>query len=181
MTDTEKAKQIIAFLRELRAVRQFRPDPVPQEVIDAVLDVARWSGSASNRQPWEFVVIRKRETLQALAAVEGYASHLANAPLGIVLVMAGEHDQVAQETFDEGRLSERMMLAAAAYGVGSSVGWFTGKGIAAAKKILGVPDQRLVRTAISFGYPDEQAQRARAKPAQARKPLAVLVHEERYS
>jgi nitroreductase len=181
MTDTEKAKQLIALLRGLRAVRQFRPDPVPQEVLDALLDVARWSGSASNRQPWEFVVIHKRETLQALAAVEGYASHLANAPLGIVLVMAGEHDQVAQETFDEGRLSERMMLAAAAYGVGSSVGWFTGKGNAAAKKILGIPDQRLVRTAISFGYPDEQAQRARAKPAQARKPLAVLVHEERYS
>ena len=37
MTDTEKAKQIIAFLRGLRAVRQFRPDPVPQEVIDALL------------------------------------------------------------------------------------------------------------------------------------------------
>src|SRR5438270_10723500 len=170
MNNAETGQKLIALLRSLRAVRQFRQDPVPQDVVNAVLEVARWSGSASNRQPWEFVVIRKRETLQALAAVEGYASHLANAPLGIVLVMAGEHDQVAQETFDEGRLSERMMLAAAAYGVGSSVGWFTGKGNAAAKKILGVPEQRLVRTAISFGYPDEQARSARAKPAQARKP-----------
>src|SRR5205807_3715826 len=115
MNNAETGQKLIALLRSLRAVRQFRPDPVPQEIIDALLDVARWSGSASNRQPWEFVVIRKRETLQALAALEGYASHLANAPLGIVLVMAGEHDQVAQETFDEGRLSERMMLAAAAY------------------------------------------------------------------
>src|SRR5258708_35048551 len=139
MTDTEKAKQIIAFLRGLRAVRQFRPDPVPQEVIDALLDVARWSGSASNRQPWEFVVIRKRETLQALAAVEGYASHLANAPLGIVLVMAGEHDQVAQETFDDGRLNERSMLAATAYGGGSGVGWVRREGKAAAKAVRWIP------------------------------------------
>ncbi|MFL5626301.1 MAG: nitroreductase family protein [Ktedonobacteraceae bacterium] len=181
MTDTESAKQLIAFLRSLRAVRQFRPDPIPREVIDAVLEVARWSGSASNRQPWEFIVIRRRETLQALAGVEGYAAHLANAPLGIVLVMAGEQGQVAQETFDEGRLSERIMLAAGAYGVGSSIGWFKGQGVAAAKEILGIPEHRLVRTAISLGYPDEQAMRARPKPAQARKPLAALVHEERYS
>src|SRR5947199_5816206 len=102
MTDTEKAKQLIAFLRGLRAVHQFRPDPVPQEVVDALLEVARWSGSASNNQPWEFVVIRSRETLQALARVEGYAGHVAGAPLGIVLVMAGE--RFDQEAYDEGRL-----------------------------------------------------------------------------
>ena len=41
----------IAFLRSLRAVRSFRPDHVPQGVFDDVLEVARWSGSASNRQP----------------------------------------------------------------------------------------------------------------------------------
>ena len=120
MNNAETGQKLIALLRSLRAVRQFRPDPVPQEIVNAVLEVARWSGSASNRQPWEFVVINKRETLQALAALEGYAGHLAGAPLGIVLVMAGESGQFEQETFDEGRLSERIMLAAAAYGVGFS-------------------------------------------------------------
>jgi nitroreductase len=65
MPDTETARNIIALLKRLRAVRQFRPDPVPQEVVDAVLEVARWSGSASNRQPWEFVLIRSRETMTA--------------------------------------------------------------------------------------------------------------------
>ena len=181
MNNAETSQKLIALLRSLRAVRQFRPDPVPQEVVDTVLEVARWSGSASNRQPWEFVVIRKRETLQALAAVEGYAGHLAGAPLGIVLVMAGESGQFEQETFDEGRLSERIMLAAAAYGVGSSIGWFRRSGEAAAREILGIPAERLVRTAISLGYPDEEARRSRPKHAQARKPLADIVHEERYS
>ena len=180
MDNAENAKNLIVLLRGLRAIRQFRPEPVPQEVVDAVLDVARWSGSASNRQPWEFVVVRNRETLRALASVEGFASHLAGAALGIVLVMAGEPGQVAQETFDEGRLSERMMLAAAAYGVGSSIGWFKGSGQAAAKNILGIPAGRLVRTAISLGYPDEEARRARPKRAQARKPLSEIVYEERY-
>jgi nitroreductase len=85
--------------------------------------LVRWSGSASNRQHWELVVVQKCETLQALAQCEGYAKHLAGAALGIVLVMAGEPDLVDQETFDEGRLSERIMLAAEAYGVGSCIGW----------------------------------------------------------
>ena len=181
MNNAETSQKLIALLRSLRAVRQFRPDPVPQEVVDAVFKVARWSGSASNRQPWEFVVIRKRETLQALAALEGYAGHLAGAPLGIVLVMAGESGQFEQETFDEGRLSERIMLAAAAFGVGSSIGWFRRSGEAAAREILDIPAERLVRTAISLGYPDEEARRSRPKHAQARKPLSDIVHEERYS
>ena len=181
MNNAETGQKLIALLRSLRAVRQFRPDPVPQEIVNAVLEVARWSGSASNRQPWEFVVINKRETLQALAALEGYAGHLAGAPLGIVLVMAGESGQFEQETFDEGRLSERIMLAAAAYGVGSSIGWFRRSGEAAAREILDIPAERLVRTAISLGYPDEEARRSRPKHAQARKPLSDIVHEERYS
>lgn len=178
MIDTRSAKDRIAFLRGLRAVRSFRPDPIPQEVVDDVLEVARWSGSASNRQPWELVVIRDRETLRALARVEGYAGHLSGAALGIVSVMAGQ--RVEQETFDEGRLCERIMLGAFAYGVGSSIGWFVGGGVAAAKEILGVPEERRVRTAISLGYPDEQARRARARRGQARKPLSEIVREERY-
>jgi len=92
----------------------------------------------------------------------------------------GERGQVEQETFDEGRLSERMMLAAAAYGVGSSIGWFVGNEQAEAKKVLGIPPERLVRTSISMGYPDEEARRARPKPAQARNPIIEFVYQERY-
>src|SRR6266702_2066614 len=156
MAEAENPQRLIALLRGLRAVRQFRPDPVPQEVVDSVLEVARWSGSAGNQQPWELVAIHKRETLQALAKVEGYAGHLAGAAL-------------------------RMVLAAAAYGAGSSIGWFKQEGRATVKKMLGIPGKKLVRTAISFGYPDEEARRARPKRAQARRPLSELVHEERYS
>jgi nitroreductase len=178
--DVENAQNLVHFLKRLRAVRQFRPDPMPQEIVDAVLDVARWSGSASNKQPWEFVVIRNKETLDVLSKVEGYASHLAGASVGIVLVMAGEHGQAEQETYDEGRLSERIMLAASAYGVGSSIGWFRRSGMTDAKAVLGIPQERLVRTVISMGYPDEEARSARPRHAQARKPLADSMHDERY-
>ena len=178
MTENRNAKERISFLRSLRAVRSFRPDPVPDEVVDDILEVARWSDSVSNRQPWEIVVVRERETLQALARVEGYAGHLAGAALGIVLVMAG--DRSGQETYDEGRLSKRIMLAAHAHGVGSSIGWIVGSGRDAAKDLLGIPPERMVRTAISLGYPDEAARRRRTNARQARKPLSEIVHEERY-
>ena len=178
--NVENTQNLVNFLKHLRAVRQFLPDPIPEEIVDAVLDVARWSGSASNKQPWEFVVIRNKETLGVLSKLEGFAAHLAGASVAIVLVMAGDTGQEEQETYDEGRLSERIMLAASAFGVGSSIGWFRRSGMTDAKALLGVPQERLVRTAISVGYPDEEARRARPKPAQARKSLADSVHNERY-
>src|SRR3954453_13350092 len=103
---------MMAALRGLRAVRQFGPAPIPEAVLDDVLAVARWTGSARNGQPWEFLVGRDREMLQALGGLEGTAPHLAGAALGILLVMAGNPRRVVHEIFDEGRLSERIMLAA---------------------------------------------------------------------
>ena len=176
MSERENAERLLSFLRSLRAVREFRDEPVPGPVVDDVLEVARLSGSASNKQPWEIVVVRERGTLDALAGVEGYASHLAGAPLGIVPVMDGRREE--QEAYDEGRLCERIMLAARAHGVGSSIGWFVRSGRDEAKRLLGVPTDRTVRTAISLGYPDEEARRGRGAPS--RKPLSEIVHEERY-
>jgi nitroreductase len=74
--------QTTDFLRSLRAVREFQRKPVPDDVIQDVLEVARWSGSASNRQFGEIIVVRKPETLQALAGLGGYVAHLnpANPP-----------------------------------------------------------------------------------------------------
>ena len=176
MTQRDTARDRLSFLRSLRAVREFRDEPVPREVVDDVLEVARLSGSASNKQPWELVVVTQRATLDALAGVEGYADHLRGAPLGIVPVMAGEREE--QEAYDEGRLCERIMLAAKAHGVGSSIGWFVRDGRSEAKELLGVPSGRTVRSAISLGYPADDARRGRGAPS--RKPLSEIVHEERY-
>ncbi|HKV32596.1 MAG TPA: nitroreductase family protein [Candidatus Dormibacteraeota bacterium] len=160
------------FLRSLRAVRDFQRRPVPEAVIQDVLQVARWSGSASNRQFGQIILVRERETLETLAGLAGYVAHLRGAAIGVVLVMPGEWSE--GETFDEGRLAERIMLAAWAHGVGSSIGWFSPEGREKAKQTLGVPGKHVVRTAISLGYP------ARALRRGKRKPVNELVHEERY-
>src|SRR5438067_13414133 len=109
------AKNKIAMLRGVRQVRQFDSRRVPDEIIHDILEVARWTGSGMNRQPWEFVVIRNHDTLRQIAEAEGAGSHLAGADFAIIVVMPGEKQGI--NTFDEGRLAERLLLAPAAHGV----------------------------------------------------------------
>src|SRR6476619_2880119 len=99
-SDTAAAR--IAFLRNLRATRQLRPDPLPEAVVHDILEVARWSGSAGNRQPWELVVVRDRGMLERLAHIEGAnAGHLATAAVGIAIVIHPEAPDL--DAYDEGR------------------------------------------------------------------------------
>ena len=179
MSDSPTTRDRIRLLRDLRAVREYRPDPVPEVVLDDIYEVTRWTGSARNLQPWELVVVRERATLERLAKFEGYAAHLAAAPLGVVLVMDGENPEYA--TYDEGRLAERIMLAAAAHGLGSSIGWWSKPAQEDVKRFLGIPADRIVRSVLAIGYTDEAARRARPKRPDVRKPIAEFVHQERFS
>jgi nitroreductase len=172
----------IAVLRGLRAVRQLRPDPLPDHLLQNILEVARWSGSAGNRQPWEFVVIRDRDMLRRLSTIDGAnAGHLATAGAGIAIVI---HPEVPElDAYDEGRVAERILLAAAAQGLGAAVGHLTGPGDSwaastEAKRLLGIPEQFVVRETISIGYPAEHLERTPNPPG--RKPLEQLVHWERW-
>ena len=174
------AGALTAFLRDLRNIRHYQDRPVPDEILHDILEVARWSGSAKNTQPWSFVVIRDRETLDALAKQPGFVGHVNRAPLGIMLVMDGNPDAASSETFDEGRLTERIMLAAAAHGLVSSIAWYGGPTAAAAKEILGIPRERLVRTLISIGYPDLEGHAANPNGLSGRKELNETVHDDRW-
>src|SRR5437879_4696063 len=125
----------IAFLRGLRQIRPLRPEPIPAAALADILDVARWTGSARNIQPWELIVIQDRATLRALGTIDGgKGPHLVNAGAGIALVMSGDLEHPDFDTYDEGRLSERIMLAAAAHDLGSAIGWFKDAAAVEAKR-----------------------------------------------
>ena len=55
--DRKSADMVLRALRRTRQVRQFTDEPVAESDLRAILEVARWSGSSINRQPWTFVVI----------------------------------------------------------------------------------------------------------------------------
>ncbi len=175
------------LLRSLRAVRRFAPTPVPDDVLADVLEVARWTGSAKNRQPWEIVVVGSRETLERLSRLGRFAGHVAGAPLAIALLMDGSSGS-GNVLFDEGRLAERITLAAWAHGVGSCVATlFPEENVRTAGELLGLPEGFAARTVISLGYPaDADARFLRSTPLLravvpvGRKPLEELVSWERY-
>jgi nitroreductase len=179
MSKPSPVRDHIRLLRDLRAIRHYRPDPVPEVVLDDVYEITRWTGSAENRQPWELVVVRDRGTLDRLSEFEGYAKHLAGAPLGVVLVMDSYDPEFA--TYDEGRLAERLMLVAAAHGLGSCIGWWSKPAQEDVKRLLGIPADRIVRTVLAIGYTDEAARRARPNRPNARNQITEFVHQERFS
>ncbi len=61
-----------ALLKFRRSVRGFRGEAVPRELIEKILEAARWAPSAGNSQPWEFVVVENKKTIQELARLYEY-------------------------------------------------------------------------------------------------------------
>jgi len=52
---------LLELVKKRRSVRKLKPDPIPDEYIDRIIEVARWAPSGANSQPWEFIVINKQE------------------------------------------------------------------------------------------------------------------------
>ena len=78
-------------LRRTRQVRQFEPAPVDPAILDALADVARWTGSSSNSQPWRFIVITEPSTLRALhEAGLPQTRGLETAPAAIAIVLPSD-------------------------------------------------------------------------------------------
>jgi nitroreductase len=138
-----------SLLRGLRQRRRFRREPVPDDVLRDLLEVARWTGSAKNTQPWHFVVVTDRDDLDLLSKAGDFAGFLAGVEVAIVVAM-----RPGATPYDEGRVSERVMLLADTYGLGSGTGWFSDAGSARIKEHLGIPAEMTVRSAIGLGYPD---------------------------
>ena len=165
-------------MRRLRAVRTYTKEPVADELLDEILSVARWTGSAENRQPWRFVVIRDRAMRDRLAALVPNAPQIRRAPVVIALVMPG--DRAVLDAFDEGRVTERILLAAAALSLGAAVGWVPQESRADAAALLGVPDGRLLRSVVAVGHATPESSRPRRPGGVARLPLEELVHRDRW-
>lgn len=157
----------------LRTVRFYRTDEVPEAELEAILEAARWTGSSKNLQKWAFVVVRGRAELSRLASAGSFTDPIRNAPSAVALVWPADGYE-----FDIGRVSQNMMLAARARGIGSCP--VTLHDEDRAREILDVPDGYRCRYAISFGYPDERAEaqdraRRRAAGKGGRRPLDDMV------
>ncbi|MCL4487859.1 MAG: nitroreductase family protein [Chloroflexi bacterium] len=168
-------------IRTLRAVRQYTDAPVSDPIIGRVLEAGRWAGSAKNTQPWQFILVKERETLDRLAECGVYASHLREAAFAIVLITEG----TKRADFDSGRCVENMMLAGWNDGVGSCIASMHRE--AEAKQVLDIPDSFRLQQVVAFGYPRPNVEPTiEGRPLKdvlattGRKPLEDLVHREKW-
>ena len=170
---TDSAEQL-KFLRGLRAVREFTPEPVDDATLNEILEVGRWTSTGGNRQPTELVVVRDRSVLQKFAewgAKPGGAS-----AFSLLLVSSSP-----QAVLDEGRMAERLALAARACGLGSVIATLKNEGPDEAKKLLGIPEDRRAVVIVAIGHTDRQARKALPKQgAAARKPMTEYAHFDRF-
>jgi nitroreductase len=68
MSENEVYDCLLDLVRKRRTIRQFKPDPVPDGYIEKIIEVARWAPSGFHTQPWEFVVVKKKEVKDAIVA-----------------------------------------------------------------------------------------------------------------
>ncbi|HKY51108.1 MAG TPA: nitroreductase family protein [Candidatus Limnocylindria bacterium] len=170
---------MIESIRTVRQIRQYAADPVPDDVVKQLVQVARWTGSSRNTQPWHFIVVKDRALLRQLSQLRTPINWLAAAPLGIAIVLDGAS---LSEAYDEGRVTERILIAAHTLGYGGGVAWFgDDKQQAEAKRILGIPADRTARSIVMVGTPTSTKDpRPNPRPG-GRRPLAEVVSYDRYS
>jgi len=154
----------------LRAIRDFDARPIASSDLEAVLEAARWTGSAKNRQDWCFIVVDDPGQKDRLCTAGDFTTPIANAPAAICLV-----EEPGGYEFDTGRLAQNIMLAADALGMASCPITLHRDGVAA--EILGLPEGRRCRFAIAIGYP---APNAAPRRVGGRKPITELVHRNTY-
>lgn len=161
---------LYGFVTRLRAIRAYDKRPIARSDLDAILEAARWTGSAKNRQDWSFIVIQDSDQLERVAGCGDFTDPIRNSAATIVIVA-----EPGGYEFDSGRLAQNIMLAASAIGVASCP--ITLHRQADAEALLGVGEGRHCRYAVALGYP---APEAAPRKFGGRKPLDELVHWERY-
>ena len=109
------------------SVRSFAPDPVPDDILQKILEAGRAAPSAQNRQCWRFIVVRDKETIRKLALKSGFIGtinfFLKDVPL-IIVACADPKQSVhlnGQDYYlvDTSIAFQQMMLAALDFGIGS--------------------------------------------------------------
>lgn len=168
-------------LLRTRQVREFTDEPLATPVVDALLEVARWSGSSRNSQPWRFVLIRERETLDALSAAGmPQTRSLRSATAAIAIALPADPAQAISMAYDDGRVAERLLVAASILRIGAGIAWIRGDVLPTVRERLGIPDEWLVRTIVALGHPSPAALEPKSAPGTARRPRSELVVEERW-
>ena len=167
----------IKAIKTRRSIRKYQDKPIPQNIIDDIIECGMNAPSSCNTQPWAFITIKDKNTLLKLSKISQYSSFVSNAPLCIVVCLTPEKLSFNPNKYHSVACAvENMLLAIHTYGLGSC--WTFVKDFddseveKKAKKILNVPDEVEVICMLPIGYPDEKPIEKNLKTKQQ------IIHEE---
>jgi nitroreductase len=150
-----------------REVRRYAERPVPADVERRILEAGRLSGSSQNRQPWRFVVLEQRATVERVAEAVWAPDNVLGAALVVAVVVRGR----GPVTFDAGRAAQNMLVAAWNEGVGGCPNGIRDPDALGAA--LDLAEDERYAIVLSFGYP------ARPVDPQARTPEEWIARADR--
>jgi nitroreductase len=168
-------------VRTRRSVRAYRPDPIPQEVLNRVLDAARIAPSGSNRQPTRLIVVQDEKIKQDLVPMCHDQAFIATAPVAIVACgrdikyNRGEWMGRYAMIVDVVIAVDHLTLAARAEGLGTC--WIGSFSNAALKEYFQLPKDVDVVALTPLGYPEGDP----FTGPEGRKPLEEFVCWDRWS
>ena len=165
-------------IRARRNVRTFTDELLPPEALERILEAGWRTPSSRNWQPWDFVVVTGRSELEALAKVWDFGGHIAGAAAAIGLVIDDYGDEREREiaAYDLGQASLQMMVAAADLGIGSGHSAVADQDLA--RRLLNLPDEKILRYVLDFGYPADRPLKPMQNPN--RRPFEQVVHRGRF-
>jgi len=144
-----------------------------KEILESIVNAGRFAATARNVQPWEFVVITKKDTLEKISAFAENGRFIASAAAGIA-VFCKETKYYLE---DGCAATENILLAATSYGVGSC--WIAGDKKPYAQQVnqlLHASSELKLISLIALGYPEQKD----ALPQVPKRPLEGLIHWERF-
>jgi len=162
-----------------RSIRKYKDKPVEDHVLQTVLSAGCSAPSAHNGQPWEFIVVKNKSTIKALAELKKYyVRPLSEADMAIAVLINPNTGKPVNPQYmyqDCAAATENILIAATAMGLGSC--WMGGlleeDEMAKASEILALPPEIIFFGLISLGYPDEEKE---AKGAI----VPAKIHYEKY-
>ena len=157
-------------IRTMLAVREYDARPIPEEIVQRIVEAGRLTGSSMNGQPWHFLVVQDRDTLRRMGELEAHGPYIAQAPLAIAIVL----DDSRYAVSDASRAVQDMLLTAWDAGIGGN--WVGFGGMKEIKDLLGIPADRELLAILPFGYPAKAVGQGKKR----RKPLAEVAYRERW-
>jgi len=155
-------KNIYDLAVERRTIRRFKPDPIPRELLERLVNVARLAPSAANVQPLEFVVVDEAGVKAEVFPALKWAAYIAPAgdpqpgeePAAYVVTLVNSKLREKMFEYDVGAAMENMILAALADGVGAC--WLLSIDRDSLRAALGVPADYRIDSVLALGYPAEE-------------------------